>query len=116
MKIHSFEADSISAEWMEERSSRFAPIIEPDPKLECSLGAFDEVEFVEAQVRIEIVDVGNAGFAYADGSNCRGLDQSDLRRALGEELGQARRGAPASRSAADDDNGRNGIAWHGQHH
>ena len=84
-----------------------------DGRTKRPLSALDEVELVESKVRIEIVDVRNTGLSNPDGPDRRGVDQSDARVPLGKELGQAGRGAPAGRAAADDNDGRNGFVRHG---
>ncbi len=103
VEIHALEADAVAAEGMEERAAGVAPVVEADAEFESALRALDEVELVESEIRVEVVDVGDAGLAHSDGADRRRVHQRDRRAALGQEAREAGRGAPARGAATDDD-------------
>ena len=75
MEVHPFKAHSVRTEGVEERRASPAPFIEANAKLERSLGAFNEVELIQAEVRVKFMNIRDAGFSDAYSPYRRGVDE-----------------------------------------
>src|SRR5206468_11158263 len=77
-----------------------APVDELDAELEGRLALADHLQLIDASEGEKIADVGNRGFADADGADLLGFDQLDLD--LAQPLREHGSGRPAGGAAADD--------------
>src|SRR5205823_9712645 len=86
---------AIIAEAVEMTVADGPPVDEFDAELEAALRRTDELALVDAENTVENLHQRHCRFADADGADCLGFDQADLRLALRKQSRERRRGHPA---------------------
>src|SRR5690348_4794681 len=103
MEIGGIERPAYRPERMEVAVAESRPVGELDAELESTAGLADEIALIDAEQLIENMQRRDRRLPDSNGADLRGLDDLDLAVARLQHSRQGRRGHPAGRPPAHDD-------------